>query len=105
VGEQRRVAHGLAHTDLLDHELLPVARMPPPVAGDVDRLARMDVGQRAGEDHLLTVVADAREHREVAAVEAEAHRRDLDRQRLHRPDRTRPSGLIRWARCRVWAPF
>jgi hypothetical protein len=89
---------------VLDGELRAVAGMTAPVAGHVDRLARVDVCQRADEDDLLALVADAREHGEVAAVEAETDRRHLDRQRLHDPERTRRTGLIRWAACPASAP-
>ncbi len=98
VGQQRRLADRLEDPHALDRELPAVARMAAPVAADLDRLARVHVGQRADEHDLLALVGHAVEHREVAVVEAEAHRGDLDRQRLHRPDRTRPSGLIRCGR-------
>ena len=83
VREDRCLALGLADADALDGELRPVARMAAPVARDVDGLARVDVRERAGEDDLLALVADAREHGEVALLEGVAHRRHLDRQLGH----------------------
>ena len=96
VGEHRGLARRLAHADALDRELRPVARMAAPVARDVDGLARVDVRERAREDDLLAVVADAGEHGEVALLEGVAHRRHLDRQLWHRAAHgTRRTGLIR----------
>ena len=105
VREHGRLALGLAHADALDGELRPVPRMAPPVALDVDRLARVHVGERAGEDDLLALVADAREHGEVALLEGVPNRRHLDRQldgtAAHRADPT-PTGLIPCAAWLTW---
>jgi hypothetical protein len=87
VGQQRGLALGLAHAHPLDGELRPVLGMPAPRAPDVDRLAGVDVGERAGQHDLVTLVADAVQHGEVALLEGVAHRRHLDRQLLHEPHR------------------
>src|SRR3954465_2865776 len=83
VGEHRRLALRLADPDALDGELRPVLRMAAPIARDVDRLARVHVRERARQDDLLALVADAREHGEVALVEGVANGGDLDRQLRH----------------------
>jgi hypothetical protein len=83
VGQQRGLALGLAHAHPLDGELRPVLGMPAPRAPDVDRLAGVDVGERAGQHDLVALVADAVQHGEVALLEGVAHRRHLHRQLLH----------------------
>jgi len=87
VGEHRGLAGRLPHADALDRELRAVARVAAPVARDVDGLARVDVRERAREDDLLALVADAGEHGEIALLEGVAHRRHLDRQLWHKTAR------------------
>ena len=81
VGEQRRLAGGLLDAGALGHEAPAVARMALPAALDGDRLALVDVVERADEHDLLALLADPGQHREGAVGRPPAHGGHLDAER------------------------
>ena len=81
VGEQRLLAGGLLDARALGHEAPAVARMALPAALHGDRLALVDVVQRADEHDLLALLADPGQHGEGAVGRPPAHGGHLDAQR------------------------
>ena len=81
VGEQRLLAGGLLDPGALGHEPPAVARVALPAALHGDRLALVDVVQRADEHDLLALVADPGQHREGAVGRPPAHGGHLDAER------------------------
>jgi len=81
VGEQGRLARGLLDPGALGHEAPAVARMALPAALHGDRLALVDVVERADEDDLLAVLADPGQHGEGAVGRPPAHGGHLDAER------------------------
>ena len=81
VGEQRRLAGGLLDAGALGHEAPAVARMALPAALHGDRLALVDVVERADEDDLLALLADPGQHSEGAVGRPPAHGGHLDAER------------------------
>jgi hypothetical protein len=79
--EQRVGRGGRADADLLDVQLAAELRMLAPGALDLDGVALVQVGDRAGERQLGAVVTDRREHGEAAVVGPPADRDDLGGQR------------------------
>ena len=80
--QQRVLAHRLAQPHRLGHELAPEALVLAPAAAQLDRLALVDVAQRARRPHRVALVGDALQHRELAVRRPPADPRHLDHQLL-----------------------